>query len=33
MLVADFEVARREFSVRITLEVAPGERVAPACSG
>jgi len=28
MLVADFEVARREFSVRITLEVAPGERVA-----
>jgi len=28
MLVADFEVARREFSVRIALEVAPGERVA-----
>ncbi len=28
MLVADFEVARREFSVRVQLEVAPGERVA-----
>jgi len=28
VLVADFEVARREFSVRVQLEVAPGERVA-----
>ena len=28
MLVADFEVARREFIVRIHLQVLPGERVA-----
>ena len=28
MLVADFEVARREFNVRVNLRVAPGERVA-----
>lgn len=28
MLVADFELARREFAVRITLRVTPGERVA-----
>jgi ABC-type Fe3+/spermidine/putrescine transport system ATPase subunit len=28
MLVADFEVARREFSVRVDLQVPPGERVA-----
>ena len=28
MLVADFEVARREFSVRIHLQVPPGERLA-----
>jgi ABC-type Fe3+/spermidine/putrescine transport system ATPase subunit len=28
VLAADFEVARREFSVRLTLQVPPGERVA-----
>jgi len=28
VLVADFEVARREFSVRVNVQVRPGERVA-----
>ena len=28
MLAADFEVARRHFAVRVSLQVAPGERLA-----